>query len=113
MTGATELPEAIPVDPPGIVRLTDGLGAWLPIETAPCGSGKDGPGDTRHADYVPPPKLLLSTAEGMIVGYYDWYYHEGYGRGAEPGVSAWRGTDGAQTYGVTHWMPLPAPPQSA
>lgn len=84
---------------------------WMPIDTAPKGSGPDGPSMTTHPDYIEPPKILLATAEGIVVGYYDWYYHEGYGRGAEPGVSAWRDHDGAQTYGATHWMPLPNHPQ--
>ena len=83
---------------------------WQPIETAPRGSGPDGPRDTRHPDYIEPPKVLLWTAEGIVVGYYDWYYHEGYGRGWEPGVSAWRDHNGDQTYKASHWMPLPAPP---
>lgn len=85
--------------------------AWQPIETAPRGSGEDGPGDTRHPDYVQPPQLLLWTQEGPVVGYYDWYYHPGYGNGAEPGESTWRDHDGGRTYGASHWMPLPAAPQ--
>lgn len=85
---------------------------WQDISGAPRGSGEDGPGLVTHPDYVEPPRLLLWTAEGMIIGYYDWYYHEGYGRGAEPGVSAWRDIGGGQAYGPTHWMPLPAPPQT-
>ena len=85
-------------------------GGWQPIETAPRGSGIDGPDSYSHPDYVEPPKLLLWTEEGPLVGYYDWYYHPGYGRGAEDGESAWRDNNGAQTYGVTAWQPLPAPP---
>ena len=84
---------------------------WQPIETAPRGSGEDGPSDTRHADYVSPPQILLWTEEGITVGYYDWYYHEGYGRGAEPGESAWRTNGGDRAYDPSHWMPLPPPPQ--
>lgn len=83
---------------------------WQPIETAPRGSGENGPNDTRHPDYVEPPKLLLWTEEGPVVGYYDWYYHEGYGNGTELGVSAWRDHNGERTYGATHWMPLPEAP---
>jgi hypothetical protein len=85
-------------------------GQWLPIETAPRGSGENGPRSVTHPDYVEPPKLLLNTAEGMVVGYYDWCYHPGYGRGAEPGVSAWRDSSGGQAYAPTHWMPLPPTP---
>jgi hypothetical protein len=61
-----------------------------------------------HPDYVAPPRLLLDTDEGLVVGYYDWYYHPGYGRGAEPGVSAWRTGDGQQAYNPQGWMHLPA-----
>jgi hypothetical protein len=88
-------------------------GQWLDIATAPRGSGENGPGSVTHPDYVEPPKLLLNTAEGVVVGYYDWYYHPGYGRGAEPGVSAWRDSSGGQAYAPTHWMPLPEPPTPA
>ena len=84
--------------------------AWQPIETAPRGSGEDGPHDTRDPAYIEPPTLLLWTQEGPRVGYYDWYYHPGYGRGA--GIeSPWRCAEGGQAYGPTHWMPLPAPPK--
>lgn len=83
---------------------------WLPIEEAPKGSGEDGPDSTQHPDYVDPPRLLLNTAEGVIVGYYDWYYHPGYGHGAEPGVSAWRDNSGGQAYKPTHFMHLPPTP---
>ena len=89
---------------------TDAPAQWRPIETAPRGSGEDGPSNVTHPDYVAPPNLLLWTQEGMVVGYYDWYYHPGYGRGAEPGVSAWRDACGGEAYGPTHWMPLPAAP---
>jgi hypothetical protein len=84
---------------------------WQPIETAPRGSGMDGPSSVTHPEYVDPPKLLLWTDEGAVVGYYDWYYHAGYGRGAEANEPAWRTHDGARTYGVSHWMPLPQPPK--
>lgn len=88
-------------------------GAWMPIETAPRGSGENGPSDVRDPAYVEPPHLLLNTAEGVIVGYYDWYYHPGYGRGARFGESAWRDCNGGQAYEPTHWMPLPEPPAAA
>lgn len=85
---------------------------WQPIETAPRGSsGNGGPRDTRHPDYVQPPKILLWTQEGLIVGYYDWYYHKGYGNGGQLGESAWRDIGGGQAYEPTHWRPLPPPPQ--
>jgi hypothetical protein len=84
--------------------------AWRPIEAAPRGSGEDGPRDTRHPDYVAPPKLLLWTSEGPVVGRYEWYYHPGYGAGADPNESVWRDHQGERTYDVTHWMPLPPSP---
>lgn len=82
--------------------------AWMPISTAPMGSGESGPEDVSHPDYIKPPKILLMTDEGIVVGYYDWYYHAGYGRGADPDEPAWRDHNGERTYGATHWMPLPA-----
>lgn len=87
------------------------MSEWKPIESAPRGSGENGPGNVKHPDYVEPPKLLLWTDEGPLVGYYDWYYHPGYGRGADPDESVWRTYDGARTYGVSHWMPLPPAPE--
>jgi hypothetical protein len=86
------------------------MSEWQPIETAPRGSGMDGPLYVTDRGYVNPPKVLLATSEGIVVGYYDWYYHEGYGMGAEPGVSAWRDHTGEQAYSPTHWMPLPDTP---
>lgn len=86
-------------------------GGWRPIETAPRGSGIDGPESTTHPDYVAPPRLLLFTDEGIVTGYYDWYYHAGYGRGADVNESPWRTNDGSRTYGASHWMPLPAAPK--
>ena len=84
---------------------------WKPIATAPKGSGADGPHDVRHPDYVAPPPMLLATVEGLVVGRYEWFYHAGYGRGAEPGVSAWRELlSDEPIYGPTHWMPLPDDP---
>lgn len=83
---------------------------WQPIETAPRGSGLDGPSNTRHPDYVKPPRLLLFSREGITVGNYDWYYHDGYSQGAIPGVPAWQSEAGESIYGVTHWMPLPPEP---
>ena len=86
--------------------------AWQPIETAPRGSGEDGPEMVNDPDYVAPPQLLLMTPDGMTVGAYDWYYHAGYGRGAEPGVPAWRQSLSSEPiYDATHWMPLPAAPK--
>ncbi len=88
-----------------------GVAQWQPIETAPRGSGEDGPNMVTHPDYVAPPRLLLATEDGLEVGYYDWYYHAGYGMGAEPRVSAWRNSSSEPIY-PTHWMPLPAAPKA-
>ncbi len=90
----------------------ESVNAWLPIESAPKGSGEDGPHDVTDQNYVAPPKLLLITEEGIEVGYYDWYYHEGYGVGARKGVSAWRTTSGEPAYNPTHWQSVPAEPRS-
>jgi len=85
---------------------------WQPIETAPKGSGMDGPDSTRHPDYVSPPKLRLWSSYGLVVGLYDWYYHEGYGAGAKPGVPAWRcAHSGEPLYDVTHWKPADEAPK--
>ena len=83
---------------------------WRTIESAPKGSGQDGPSQVTHPDYVQPPKILLATSGGIVVGYYEWYYHPGYGIGADPSESIWRDHDGGRLYDVTHWMPLPTPP---
>lgn len=82
-------------------------GQWQPIETAPKGSGWDGPQDTRHPDYVQPPRILGIVHGEPEVIYWDWYYAEG-GSGYQPGQSAWVGTDGNVV--PTLWMPLPALP---
>lgn len=92
------------------VRAKMGVAVWLPIETAPRGSGEDGPSNVNDPAYIEPPHLLLWTQEGIRVGYYDWYYHPGYGRGADPNEPAWRDADGGRLYGPSHWMPLPPPP---
>ena len=80
---------------PAKVRLTDGLGAWQPIETAP----KDGTN-----------VLLVNRKGNMATGLWR-------GRGV---MAGWwlRGGNGPNVFfndhhGPTHWMPLPAPPQSA
>lgn len=87
-----------------------GAREWQPIASAPRGSGKDGPQSTRHPDYVEPPMLLLRSTDGVVVGYYDWYFHPEFGAGAQEGVPAWRDHNGEPVYGATHWMPLPEVP---
>lgn len=86
---------------------------WRPIEEAPKGSGESGPASVKHPDYVSPPWLLLATTTGFAVGLYDWYYHPGYGRGAEDGQPAWRNQEGGPIFDPTHWQPLPQAPEAA
>ena len=87
--------------------------AWRPIETAPRGSGLDGPHRRDAVGYVDPPALLLASRDGVVeVGSYDWYYHPGYGNGGSLGQSPWRDHyEGREIPEVTHWMPLPQPPR--
>ena len=86
---------------------------WRPIETAPRGSGLDGPDRRDAVGYVDPPALLLASRDGVVeVGAYDWYYHPGYGNGGSLGESPWRDHyEGREIPKVTHWMPLPQPPR--
>ncbi len=86
---------------------------WRPIETAPRGSGLDGPHRRDAVGYVDPPALLLASRDGVVeVGSYDWYYHPGYGNGGSLGQSPWRDHyEGREIPEVTHWMPLPQPPR--
>ena len=82
---------------------------WQSIATAPKGSGADGPQSTKDPDYVKPPNVLLWTGEGLEVGYYDWYFHEGYGAGAHERSSAWCNSCGDEIVPIL-WMPIPSPP---
>lgn len=92
--------------------LSERFGSWYPIETAPRGSGEDGPELRTHPDYVKPPDVLLKHSEGIAVGCYEWCYHPGYGMLASPYEPAWRSQpDCSGLYDVTHWMPLPEPPK--
>lgn len=85
---------------------------WLPIESAPKGSGLGKL--TTDPDYVKPPSILLLFEEGKIaVGYWDWYYAEG-GRGYEGGL-AWISPEAGERLDLHYdapigWMPLPAAP---
>lgn len=83
---------------------------WQPIETATKGSWLEGPNNTRHPDYIKPPKLLLWTEDGPACGYADAYYAEG-GSGYDGG-SFWVETHSGERIRPTHWMPLPAPPRA-
>ena len=85
---------------------------WQPIETAPKGSGENGPRNVRDPAYVEPPILLIWSEEGPVVGYYDWYYHPGYGCGAEPNEPAWRShPEGGRIYGAKLWTTITPPEQ--
>ncbi len=81
---------------------------WQPIETAPKGSGEDGPDRVDHPDYVKPPRLLLVVRGQIEVGSYDWYYHEGYGMGANERNTAW--VHSGDDEEPTHWMDSPQLP---
>jgi hypothetical protein len=59
---------------------------WRAIETAPL-DGSD--------------VLLFSTIEGQDVGRWEVTYAAGH---------EWMDAQGYSIYGVTHWMPLPPPP---
>lgn len=84
----------------------------MSVETAPRGSGVDDPDYLRCANYVSPPYLLLWAEDGPAIGSYDWYYHPGFGSGAEDGVSPWRDRNGEEIRGVTHWRELPDGPDA-
>ena len=94
------------------LKQRDEATAWRPIETAPRGSGPDGPDRRDAVGYVDPPALLLASRDSVVeVGSYDWYYHPGYGNGGSLGQSPWRDHyEGREIPEVTHWMPLPQPP---
>ena len=79
------------VDPPSLVRLSDQLGAWLPIATAP----KD-------------KELLLWV--GIAIG--PPLVKQGCWFRIDRKEKGWIDTDG-RVVNATHWMPIPAPPQSA
>ena len=78
---------------------------WQPIETAPKGSGENGPDRTDAPDYEAPPRILLLVDGRVEVGAYDWYYHEGYGNGAHERDTAWVHSGG--DVAPTHWMDSP------
>jgi hypothetical protein len=84
---------------------------WQPIETAPRGSGINGPQLVIDPGYVKPPLLLLWLGDDSVAGYYDWVYHKGYGRLAGERKSAWCDHNGYEI-NPTHWMPLPGRPEA-
>jgi len=86
------------------------LPQWQAIEIAPKGVyslHKDDP------EWVDPPRILLSTPEGVIIAYWDYYYDGSVGgHGYRGNETAWV-TDGGELVDdsfdgtPTHWMPLP------
>jgi hypothetical protein len=87
-------------DQPLAVKLTDGLGAWLPIATAP----RDGT------------KIMVHCPWLGVCGPANWD-DEKHAKKPRPYWTHW----GERIWGVsrlredqpTHWQPMPAPPQSA
>jgi len=104
--------DAVPVSTLVFARhCVDKATGWRPIADAPKGSGESGPASVKHPDYVSPPWLLIATTTDFAVGSYDWYYHPGYGRGAEDGQPAWRNQEGGPIFDPTHYQPLPPAPK--
>ena len=92
---------------PAKVRLTDGLGAWKPIATVPSET------TVLLANYGA--KCLLTGAPHVWTATYvtKWAALDG---GSVEGEPMWCECSYAATNEngePTHWMPLPAPPQSA
>ena len=81
---------------------------WQPINTAPRGSGEDGPDRVDHPNYIEPPRLLLIVDGTIQVGSYDWYYHNDYGMGADERETAW--VHSGDDVEPTHWMDFPPLP---
>jgi hypothetical protein len=94
-------------NPPALARLSEGLGAWQPIETAPrdgtwlllaggeCDYDESSDNKGRIVSAQWTTKRNSSTAKGHWQ--FAWYDGGYYGEYENP----------------THWMPLPAPPVSA
>ncbi len=86
-TKDTDTHNPLPATEPLALRLSEGLGAWLPIATAP----RDG-------------LLVLLCTDGGIVFVGKLNKH----------LQLWVDDQGRERFRtVSHWMPLPAPPQSA
>jgi hypothetical protein len=90
-TKDTDTHNLMPAAEPLALRLSEGLGAWLPIVTAP----KD-------------KELLLWV--GIVVG--PPLVKQGRWFRIDNNEKGWSDTDG-RVVNATHWMPIPAPPQSA
>ena len=79
-----------PAAEPLALRLSEGLGAWLPIATVPMprDSGSYLVADAVRGLVAPHIRGVIHNNPGSV---WDWQYGEA----------------------ITHWMPLPAPPVSA
>jgi len=84
---------------------------WRDITEAPKGTWLNGPNDTRHPDYVEPPKLWLLLKDGQrCVGYADAYYAEG--GGGFDGGPYWVEQFSGERVTPVKWAAIPAPPLS-
>lgn len=86
---------------------------WQPIDTAPKGTYSELRDDD---EWVDPPRVLLSTSQGVVIAYWDYYFDGNVGgHGYQGNETAWVGDDGELVEDVfdmpTHWMPLPEAPQ--
>lgn len=86
---------------------------WQPIETAPKGTYSEHKDDP---EWVDPPRILLSTPEGVVIAYWDYYFDGNVGgHGYQGNETAWVGDDGELVEVACdtpmYWMPLPAAPQ--
>src|SRR5690625_2655140 len=89
------------------------LPQWQPIETAPKGAyslHKDDP------EWVDPPRILLSTPEGVVIAYWDYYYDGDVGgHGYCGNDSAWVADGGELVEDIydtpMYWMHLLQPPK--
>ena len=83
---------------------------WQPIETAPKGTYSESKDDP---EWVDPPRVLLSTPEGVVIAQWDYYYDGSVGgHGYCGNDSAWVTDEGELVCDTPmYWMPLPAAPQ--
>jgi hypothetical protein len=114
------------VDPPALVRLSEGLGAWQPIETAPrdgtailgwCVHAADPYYDgDRLTIYAAHTEGLSHAADGPVVVEWGGAFDDSTWESPGCSLPDWwfqRGSEFEVTANPTHWMPIPPPPQSA